>query len=67
MRRCDPAWPVAPARDFVREDRVFIYMEEYLQPTKLPQMFAAFCAAGGKPYGLGPHYFRNTRQTRCSF
>jgi hypothetical protein len=46
-------------QDFVREDRVFVYMDEYFQTHEVPQMFDAFCAALGKRYGLRPHYIRN--------
>jgi hypothetical protein len=45
--------------DFVREDRVFIYIDEYFQTHEVPRMFEAFCANVGKRYGLRPHYIRN--------
>jgi len=45
--------------DFVREDRVFIYIDEYFQTHEVPRMFDAFCAHVGKRYGLRPHYIRN--------
>jgi hypothetical protein len=45
--------------DFVREDRVFIYIDEYFQTHEVPRMFDVFCANVGKRYGLRPHYIRN--------
>ncbi|HUD88317.1 MAG TPA: hypothetical protein VMR17_17895 [Xanthobacteraceae bacterium] len=45
--------------DFVREDRVFIYLDEYFQTHEVPQMFAKFCAEVGRRHGLQPHYIRN--------
>jgi hypothetical protein len=45
--------------DFVREDRVFVYIDEYFQTHEVPQIFAKFCAELGRRYGLQPHYIRN--------
>jgi len=45
--------------DFVREDRVFIYMDEYFQTHEVPRMFDRFCANVGKRHGLKPRYIRN--------
>jgi len=46
-------------QDFIREDRVFIYLDEYFQTHEVPQMFEAFCAIVGKRYGLRARYIRN--------
>jgi len=46
--------------DFVREDRVFIYLDEYFQTYEVPQMFDDFCKNVGERYGLRPHYIRNS-------
>jgi hypothetical protein len=46
-------------QDFVREDRVFVYLDEYFQTHEVPQMFDDFCATLAKRYGLQPHYIRN--------
>jgi|ERR1700733_13291115 hypothetical protein len=46
--------------DFVREDRVFIYIDEYFQTHEVPDMFTKFCAEVGRRYGLRPHYIRNS-------
>ncbi|HXX08210.1 MAG TPA: hypothetical protein VEJ43_09095 [Pseudolabrys sp.] len=45
--------------DFVHEDRVFIYLDEYFQTQEVPQMFDAFCRNLGERYGLRSHYIRN--------
>ncbi len=45
--------------EFVREDRVFIYMDEYFQTNAVPALFDEFCVAVRQRYGLRPHYIRN--------
>jgi len=44
---------------FVRDDRVFIYLDEYFQTHEVPQMFDSFCKSVGERYGLRPRYIRN--------
>jgi len=45
--------------DFVREDRFFIYMDEYFQTSEVPQQFAAFCKTLENRHRMRPHYIRN--------
>jgi hypothetical protein len=46
-------------QDVVREDRAFIYMDEYFQTNDVPHLFGEFCMAIGQRYGLRAHYVRN--------
>ncbi len=46
-------------QDFMREERAFIYMDEYFQTNEVPQMFEAFCAAIKRRSGMRAHYIRN--------
>ena len=46
-------------RDFIREDRAFIYMDEYFQTNEVPALFDEFCTAIKDRYGLRSHYIRN--------
>jgi hypothetical protein len=46
-------------RDFINEDRAFIYMDEYFQTNEVPRMFEDFCAAIKERYGMRAHYVRN--------
>jgi hypothetical protein len=46
-------------REFIREDRAFIYMDEYFQTNEVPSLFDEFCTATGQRYGLRAHYIRN--------
>jgi hypothetical protein len=45
--------------DFIREDRAFIYMDEYFQTHEVPGLFDAFCASLRARYGLRARYIRN--------
>jgi hypothetical protein len=47
-------------RDFVREDRAFIYIDEYFQMNEVPGLFDEFCAAVKDRFGLRAHYIRNS-------
>ena len=46
-------------RDFIREDRAFIYMDEYFQTNEVPVLFEQFCFSIRERYGLSAHYIRN--------
>lgn len=47
-------------QDFIREDRAFIYMDEYFQFNEVPGLFEDFCAAIKERYSMRAHYIRNS-------
>jgi hypothetical protein len=47
-------------QEFIREDRAFIYMDEYFQTNEVPGLFDDFCVAIKERYSMRPHYVRNS-------
>lgn len=45
--------------EFIRQDRVFVYMDEYFITLEVPAMFGAFARKAEERYGLKPHYVRS--------
>jgi hypothetical protein len=45
--------------EFIRDDKVFIYLDEYFQTSGVTDLFDEFCTTAKERYGLRARYVRN--------